>query len=77
MKYPNIKAEMARYGLSGTSIADSLGISMSSFSLKVNGKRDWTVSEAVKLVSLFSELSGSEVSMDYLFLNRQPALTAR
>lgn len=62
----NIKAEMARYGLTTQEMAKAIGVSMATFSLKVNGKRVWNVIEANRMVKFFAGL-GSDVTLDSLF----------
>ena len=49
MVYPNLKAEMARKGLTVEGLSLVSGISFSTLSSKLNGKRKMTYSEAVKI----------------------------
>lgn len=49
MVYPNIKAEMARKNLTVEGLSLVSGIKFSTLSAKLNGKRDLTYPEAVKI----------------------------
>ena len=44
--YPNLRAEMARKKLTGVDMAQAMGVNISTFSLKFNGKNDFTLPEA-------------------------------
>ena len=55
--YPNLKAEIARNGLKNKELAKILGISESTFSLKLNGKFSFTLREAgILLDALHSDM---------------------
>lgn len=60
MFYPNIKFEMKRYNLTMKAVALYLGLSTTSVSLKLNGKRQFTLLEIERLADLFC------CSLDYL-----------
>lgn len=60
MLYPNIKAEMGRHGLTIKELATNLGLSTNSVSFKLNGKREFTLSEIERIACLFG------CSLDYL-----------
>lgn len=50
--YKNIEAEIARNDLTRKEIAETLGLSISTVSLKLNGKASITLNEAIKLKKL-------------------------
>lgn len=60
MLYPNIKAEMGRNDLTIKELAANLGLSTNSVSFKLNGKREFTLSEIEKIACIFG------CSLDYL-----------
>ena len=60
MLYPNIKAEMARNNITIKELAKVIGLSTNSVSFKLNGKRQFTLSEIEKIALLFN------CSLDYL-----------
>lgn len=60
MKYPNIKAEQARKGLTNQQVADHLGICRNTYEAKLR-RGYFYVEEAQELMELF----GSD--FDYLF----------
>ena len=45
MNKNELRAQMARHGDNSVSLAEALGISVTSISEKINGKRDFTQSE--------------------------------
>ncbi len=55
----NVRAEMARHGLTAENLADVLGISAVSVSNKLNGKRPWSLAEAKRVVDHFNSLGGN------------------
>ena len=61
--YPEIRAEMARKKLSLDTIANGLECTVSTASLKLNGKAPITLKEAVKIKSII----GSELPIEELF----------
>ena len=58
--YGNLRAEMARKGLSVADTAKYLGVSRQSFHLRLSGNVKFTLDEAQKLAALFG------VDVDYL-----------
>ena len=56
----NIKAEMARHGKKKADMASALGMSETSFGMKLNEKREFTLNEARKIAEMFN------VSIDYI-----------
>lgn len=57
---------MARYGLTGNAVAEALNLTPTTISRKLQGKRDWTVIEGLKLVDLFNSM-GASITLDDLF----------
>lgn len=64
MKYPNIKAEMGRHNITIKELAQNLKLSTNSVSFKLNGKREFTLSEIEEIANLFN------CSLDYLVGHR-------
>lgn len=56
----NVKAEMARHQKTNADMAAALGMSETSFGLKLNERREFTLSEARKIAEIFG------VSVDYI-----------
>jgi antitoxin component HigA of HigAB toxin-antitoxin module len=63
--FPNMRAEMKRYGKTNADMAKFLGVSDNTFSFKLNGKREFTLEEIKKIAELFS------VTIDYLSICNQ------
>lgn len=61
----NLKAEMARYGVTAAAIAKVLKIHRNSASNKINGKSSFTIEEAIEIRTVFFPT----LSLDYLFAN--------
>ena len=66
--YNKLKAAFVALGLNQSDMATVAGMSEVSLSNKMNGKVDFTVSEACTFVK-FLESKGANVSLDYLFKN--------
>ena len=49
MIYPNLRAEMAKQGISQAELADKLGKGKPTMSLKLNGKSPITLDEALSI----------------------------
>lgn len=60
MLYPNIRAEMGRRKITIRELAEGLGLSASTVSSKLNGKREFTLSEIERIARMF------DCSLDYL-----------
>lgn len=60
MNYPNIKAEMKYHNTTIKNLALQLNLSTNSVSFKLNGKREFTLSEIEKIANIFN------CSLDYL-----------
>lgn len=65
--YPNLKAEMARLGLTGLELAKRIDINNTTFSQKLNCKSEFTMAEAKRI----KKALGTEMSLDDLFEVRQ------
>lgn len=63
-----LKAERVANGLSQDEVARALGMTRSSYSLKENGHRNWTVENLVK----FCDLVGIESDQIGVFFMRSP-----
>jgi len=75
--FKNLKAEMAREGLSGNVIARSIGITGRSFSNKTLCNSEFTRSEMLKIKKIFKDKFDSEFTLEYLFeLNGEDLKTA-
>lgn len=61
--YRNAKAEMVRAGLTLASLSENLGGTVSTWSLKLNGKYPITLDEAKK----FKRLVNSDLPIEVLF----------
>lgn len=53
--YPNLHAEMAKYGITQKELANMLGITEVSAYRKFNGKNDWTIKEVDKICEIFKK----------------------
>ena len=61
--FRNLRAEMARDGITGKQIAEALGIDAATISAKLNSADRMKLSEAMKIRSVFF----ADKSLDYLF----------
>ncbi len=60
----NVKAEMARFGLTIARMAYLMGMTSSTFSQKLNGKKDWTGKEVFKLEIIFNHYGANVTWID-------------
>lgn len=58
----NLRAEMARSGISRKQVGEAVGLGQSSISYRFNGEADFKVGELVKIRDTFFP----ELSLDYL-----------
>lgn len=65
MNRSELRAEIARKGVSKTSLAEALGISLTSLSMKLKGEREFKESEIQKLVTALS-LTAKDVNRIFL-----------
>lgn len=61
--YPNLRAEMARKKITSAMLAEQIGITGSTFSLKFNGKFDFTLDEAAEI----KRALGTDLTIEELF----------
>lgn len=61
--YPNLRAEIVKHGLTMAEVADAVGISVTHFSLKMNGKYGFTLEEAFAIKAFLK----TRLSIDVLF----------
>lgn len=67
--YPEVRAEMARKKISLDTIANGLGCTISTASLKLNGKAPITLKEAIKIKSIIK----SDLPIEELFTSEAEA----
>lgn len=60
--FPNLKAEMARYDITRAQIINALNITQKSYSNKMSGRTEFTLSEIKRIKKMFPGLS-----LEYLF----------
>lgn len=68
MNKNELKAQMVRHGDSSQNLAKALGISQTSLSEKINGKREFTRSQ-IAVIKARYELSAEE--NDYIFFGQE------
>lgn len=61
--FPNLRAEIARKNLTDAEVADAIGISVSQFSLKKNGKYAFSLKEAFEIQKFLQ----TKLTIDVLF----------
>ena len=61
--FPNLRAEITRKGLTMAEVADAIGLSVTHFSLKMNGKYGFTLAEAFAIKKFLK----TKLSIDVLF----------
>ena len=69
--YPNLEAEMARNKITQLTIADCLGITPTTLSMKLNGKAKLLLHECMKIKTVFFP----SCSIDYLFSADEEAVS--
>lgn len=67
--YPNIRAELARHGLSVTMLADYMGMTRQNMYYKLAGKIDFSFTDMKTVQDFFKLKTGDSFSLDYLFKN--------
>ena len=65
--YKNLKAEVARAGLTNSEVADAIGVKYPTLWRLLNGKRQWRLVEMMALQSELEERSDATYTLDYLF----------
>lgn len=61
--YSNLEAELARRGITKTKVAQELGLTLGTLSLKLSGKSNLTLPEAIKIKKIID----IEMPIEYLF----------
>lgn len=61
--FPNLKAEMARNKITQSELAEILGITVGTMSLKLNGKSDFDLEECIKIKTFLK----TKMPLEYLF----------
>lgn len=65
--YKNLKAEIARAGLTNSEMADAIGVKYATLWRLLNGKRQWRLGEMTAIQSELEERNGAAYTLDYLF----------
>jgi transcriptional regulator with XRE-family HTH domain len=65
--YKNLKAEIARAGLTNPEMADAIGVKYATLWRLLNGKQQFRLGEMVTLQSELEERNGVTYTLDYLF----------
>ena len=52
MEYPKLKAKRVEHGLTQADLADKLGVDISTYNAKEQGKRDFTIKEILQLLNI-------------------------
>lgn len=65
--YKNLKAEIARAGLTNQGMADALGVKYATVWRLLNGKRPWRLGEMAAIQSELEGRNGATYTLDYLF----------
>jgi transcriptional regulator with XRE-family HTH domain len=66
--FPNLKAEMARRGVTGLKMAEFLGISLKTFYKKMSGSSEFKITEMFRIRDMFFDA----LDVDYLFKPDKP-----
>lgn len=65
--YKNLKAEIARAGMTNSEMADAIGVKYATLWRLLNGKRQWRLGEMMAIQSELEERNGAAYTLDYLF----------
>lgn len=65
--YKNLKAEIARTGLTNPEIADAIGVKYCTLWRLLSGKRQWRLGEMMAIQSELEGRNGATYTLDYLF----------
>ena len=65
--YKNLKAEIARAGLTNSEMADAIGVKYATLWRLLNGKRQWRLGEMMAVQSYLEGRNGAAYTLDYLF----------
>lgn len=64
--YRNLKAEIARTGMTVADCADAVGVSIGTFYRLLNGSSDWKLCEMTRISAAIAQRHGHS-GLDYLF----------
>ena len=67
MVYRNLKAEMARAGLTNEKLAQKLGMTKQAVGQKILGHKNWYLEHMTKIQDILENELGQRFSLDYLF----------
>ena len=67
MQYRNLAAEMVRANITAGEIAINTDMTEASFSLKMNGKRNWKLKEMTTIQNIINRKLDKNYTLDYLF----------
>ena len=65
--YKNLKAEIARSGLTNAEMADAIGVKYATLWRLLSGKRQWRLGEMMAIQSELEGRSDAAYTLDYLF----------
>lgn len=65
--YKNLKAEIARAGLTNTEMADAIGVKYGTLWRLLSGKRQFRLGEMMAIQSELEERNDADYTLDYLF----------
>ena len=65
--YKNLKAEIARAGLTNSEMEDVIGVKYATLWRLLNGKRQWRLGEMMALQSELEGRNDATYTLDYLF----------
>lgn len=65
--YKNLKAEIARAGLTNPEMADAIGVKYATLWRMLNGKRQFRLGEMMAIQSELEGRNGAAYTLDYLF----------
>lgn len=65
--FKNLKAEVARAGMTNSEVADVIGVKYTTLWRLLNGKRQWRLGEMMELQSELEGRNDATYTLDYLF----------
>ena len=65
--YRNLKAEIARAGMTNPEMADAIGVKYGTLWRLLKGKRQFRLGEMMAIQSELEERNGADYTLDYLF----------
>lgn len=64
--FRNLKAEIARTGMTSAECAEAVGVSLATFYRLINGGSEWKLSEMLQMSRAIAKRNG-HAGLDYLF----------